>query len=154
MLLLAYRSSGLVRFSLQGIMCTPEGVRLSIKGLAKQTAPGRESSLQPVTIAAYRGSQKLCPVECLKAYKKRTKEYRKTPEHQQLSISYEAPHKPVASLTIARRILEASGVSLGEFSAHFCSGYLDCQHNRLWRGQDGHLKTHSLVTTTSLLQRQ
>ena len=52
-LVLAHRSSGLVRLSLQGIIFTPEGVRLSIKCLAKQTAPGRESSLQPVTIAAY-----------------------------------------------------------------------------------------------------
>ena len=124
-LVLAHRSSGLVRLSLQGIMFTPEGVRLSIKGLAKQTAPGRESSLQPVTIAAYRGSQKLCPVECLKAYRKRTKEYRKTPEHQQLFISHQAPHKPVASSTIARwikQILEASGVSLGEFSVHSTRG--------------------------------
>ena len=78
-----------------------------------------------MTIAAYRGSQKLCPVECLKAYRKRTKEYRKTPEHQQLFISYQAPHKPVASSTIARwikQILEASGVSMGEFSAHSTRG--------------------------------
>ena len=52
-LVLARRSSGLVHLSLQGRTFSPEGVRLSTKGLAKQTAPGRENSLQPVTIAVY-----------------------------------------------------------------------------------------------------
>ena len=44
-LVLAHRSSGLVRLNLQGSKFTPEGVVLTQTGLAKQTKPGKEDSL-------------------------------------------------------------------------------------------------------------
>ena len=52
-LVLAHRSSGLVRLSLLGKRVTSEGVVLPLTGLAKQSKPGSESSLQPVTIPRF-----------------------------------------------------------------------------------------------------
>ena len=120
-LVLAYRLSGLVRLTLQGRRFTPEGVIFALRGLAKQTKPGKEDSLQPVTIPQFRDDKRLCPVECLRAYEKATLQYRTTQEHEQLFLSHQAPHKPVTSSTVARwikQILEASGVDTEVYSAH------------------------------------
>ena len=116
---------GLVRLTLQGRRFTPEGVILALRGLAKQTKPGKEDSLQPVTIPQFRDDKRLCPVECLRAYEKATLQYRTTQEHEQLFLSHQAPHKPVTSSTVARwikQILEASGVDTEVYSTHSTRG--------------------------------
>ena len=59
-LVLAHRSSGLVRLTLQGRRYSPEGVVLSMSGLAKQSRPGKEESLQPVTIPQFGEDKRLC----------------------------------------------------------------------------------------------
>ena len=124
-LVLAHRSSGLARLTLQGRKFTPEGVVLATKGVAKHTRPGREESLQPVTIPAFQEDKSLCPVECLKAYITATSQFRATEKSQQVFLSYQAPHKPVQSCTIARwikQILKASGLNTEVFSAHSTRG--------------------------------
>ena len=124
-LVLAHRSSGLARLTLQGQRFTLEGVVLATKGVAKHTRPGGEESLQPVTIPAFKEDKRLCPVECLKAYIAATSQFRTTEESQQLFLSYQALHKPVQSCTIARWIkqtLSTSGVDTGVFSAHSTRG--------------------------------
>lgn len=124
-LVLAHRSSGLVRLSLLGKKVTPEGVVLPLTGLAKQSKPGSENSLQPVTIPRFVRDKRLCPVEYLQAYVLATAQFRMSQDHQQLFISHQAPHKPVQSSTIARwikQILEMSGVDSNTFSAHSTRG--------------------------------
>ena len=53
-LVLAHRSAGLARLTIQGQKFTPEGVVLAPKGVAKHTRPGREESLQAVTIPVFK----------------------------------------------------------------------------------------------------
>lgn len=83
-LVLAHRSSGLVQLTLQGKKFIPEGVVLTVTGLAKQTKPGKEASLQPVTIPNFKEDRRLCPVECLKRYIAVTSHFRKPQECKQL----------------------------------------------------------------------
>ena len=64
-LVLAHRSSDLVRTSLPGKKCTPGGITLPGMGLAKQTRPGRERFLQPVVTESFLPDPGLCPVRCL-----------------------------------------------------------------------------------------
>ena len=70
-LVLGHRSSDLVRLLLDGRTYTTEGVVLPCKGLAKQTRPGNEKSLQPVVISFFEDT-KLCPVVCFQAYERAT----------------------------------------------------------------------------------
>ena len=123
-LVLAHRSSGLVRLTLQGRRYSPEGVVLSMSGLVKQSRPGREESLQPVTISQFE-DKRLCPVDCLKAYELATQEHRQPHGYQQLFLSHVAPFKPVSSSTIARWVkqtLQVSGIDTTQFSSHSTRG--------------------------------
>ena len=118
-LVLGHRSSDLVRLSLDGRTYTPEGVVLPCKGLAKQTRPGNEKSLQPVVISFFE-DKKLCPVVCLQAYERATTTFRTTKSAAQLFLAMIPPHQPVTSSTIARWLktsLEKAGLD-PEFSAH------------------------------------
>jgi len=102
-LVLAHRSSDLVRISLTGKKCIPNGVTLPVRGLAKQTQPGRERSLQPVVVTSFLPDPSLCPISCLKVYEKATAGLRSS---SQLFISVVRPHNAVTSSTIARWIKE------------------------------------------------
>ena len=68
----------------------------------------------------------MCPVECLKCYQLRTKEFRSiTNGPNQLFLSYILLHKPVSSSTLARWIkswLQLAGVDITVFSAHSLRG--------------------------------
>jgi len=96
-LVLAHRSSDLVRLFLTGKKCTPNGVTLPVRGLAKQTQPGRERSLQPVVVTSF------LPVRCSEAYEEAIAGLRSS---SQLFISVVCPHNAVISSTIPRWIKE------------------------------------------------
>ena len=118
-LVLAHRSSDLVRLTLQGHAYTPEGVVLPCRGLAKQTKPGNEKSLQPVVIASFE-KECWCPVECLRVYERATAGFRHSEATMQLFLAVVPPHLPVTSPTIARWIkksLENAGLD-HSFTAH------------------------------------
>lgn len=91
---------------------------LPCRGLAKQTKPGKESSLQPVMVASFEEAG-LCPVACLQSYERATAGMREE-ECWQLFLGITSPHKPVTSSTIARWLKSTlKVVGLGEhFSAH------------------------------------
>ena len=111
-LVLGHRSSDLVRLTLHGRSYIPEGVTLPCKGLAKQTRPGNEKSLQPVVIASFE-EELLCPVACLRVYEKATAKFREDEAARQLFLAVVPPHRPVSSSTIARWIkksLERAGL--------------------------------------------
>ena len=78
----------------------PEGVTLPCKGLAKQTRPGNEKSLQPVVIASFE-EELLCPVSSLQVYEKATAKFREDEAAMQLFLAVVPPHRPVSSSTIA-----------------------------------------------------
>lgn len=118
-LVLGHRSSDLVRLTLRGRSYTPEGAVLPCKGLAKQTRPGNEKSLQPVTIASFE-EELLSPVACLQSYENATMEFRGKEETMQLFLAMVPPHQPVCSSTIARwlkTLLKKAGLE-PSFSAH------------------------------------
>jgi len=118
-LILGHRSSDLVRLTLCGRSYTPEGVTLPCKGLAKQTRPSNEKSLQPVVIASFE-EELLCPVACLRVYEKATVKFREDKAAMQLFLVVVPPHRAVSSSTIARWIkksLERAGLE-PTFSAH------------------------------------
>ena len=122
-LVLAHRSSDLVRLSVVGISELPEAISVPLTGLAKQSRPGHAGQ-SSVIIASFRADPYLCPVACLKEYTSRTGTLRihKSP---QLLIAIVRPHKPVLSCTIARWIkgvLKGSGIDIFKFSAHSTRG--------------------------------
>ena len=67
-LVLAWKSSDPARLSVLGRHLTQEGMVLAQMGVAKQSRPGSENSLNPVTVARFKQDHQLCPVECLEAY--------------------------------------------------------------------------------------
>ena len=102
-LVLAGRSSDLVRLTPLGMRFVPEGVELKPRGLAKQTRPGKEVGLQPVVVSIFGPDLDLCPVQCLRSYIKATAGLRGAVQsQQQLFLSFRSPHKPVSSASIAR----------------------------------------------------
>ena len=89
--------------TLTGKKCTPNGVTLPVRGLAKQTQPRRERSLQPVVVTSFLPDPSLCLVRCLEDYEKVTADVKSS---SQLFISVIHPHNAVTSSTIARWIKE------------------------------------------------
>ncbi len=71
--------------------------------------------------AAFKEYKDLCPVECLKLYEIKTKEFRSGDEHNKLFLSHILPHNPVSSSTLARwtkSLLQLAGI----FTAHSLRG--------------------------------
>ena len=114
-LILANRSSDLVRLSLKGKRYSRGSIVLFCEGLAKQARPGRFKP-EEVIIAPFE-EDILCPVVCLEAYGKRTLFYRKS---DQLFLGLVAPYKPVTSSSVARWLKETlKEAGLGDgFGAH------------------------------------
>ena len=92
-------SLDLVRITLCGRTYIPEGITLPCEGLAKQTRPTNEKSLQPVVIASFK-EELLCPVPCLQVYEKATAKFREDEAAMQLFLAVVPPHQPVSSSTI------------------------------------------------------
>ena len=118
------RSSDLAKRDLRFRTFHPEGVSFSLSGLSKTSRPGdlAKTSFH----AAFKEDKDLCPVECLKCYELRTREFRSfTNGVNKLFLSYILPHKPVSSATLARWIkslLQLAGVDTTIFSAHSLRG--------------------------------
>ena len=67
-LVLASRSSDLIRLTLKGRKYSAGGAELRCIGLSKTAKPGQEKSMQPVFLVSFDTDLSLCPVSCLKAY--------------------------------------------------------------------------------------
>ena len=117
-LVLADRSSDLVRLSLRGQRRTPEGVALQCMGLAKQARPGNFNP-QEAIIAAFE-DKAICPVACLRAYEKRTSAFRQS---DKLFLAMVSPHNPVSSSSIARWLKDTlKGAGFDDYGAHSARG--------------------------------
>ena len=66
-LVLAHRSSDLVRLSVDGIQKMPRAVSISLRGLAKQSRPGHADP-KPVVISSFESDPYLCLVACFRQY--------------------------------------------------------------------------------------
>lgn len=81
----------------------------------KQSKPGKH--VQPLVVSSF-VNKKLCIVEHVKEYLKRTQSLR---EGRELFIAYVKPHKHISRDTISRWIkivLELSGIDITKFAAH------------------------------------
>ena len=136
------RSSDLAKRDLRFRTFHPQGVSFSPSGLSKTSRPGdlAKTSFH----AAFKEDKDLCPVECLKCYELRTKEFRSfTNGVNKLFLSYILPHKPVSSATLARWIkslLQLAGVdttiffgALSKRSGHYRSIKSRCFSHRYIR---------------------
>ena len=88
-----------------------------IDSVLKTTKPGKH--LSSIQIQALVDNKNLCPVEHLKLYMDKTSAIRGS--HTQLLLSYQKPHRPVSTDTIARWIkvvLTEAGINTAVFSAH------------------------------------
>ena len=88
-----------------------------INSVLKTTKPGKH--LTNIQIEAFVANKNLCPLEHLKQYLEKTSAIRGL--HTQLLLSYQKPHRPVSTDTIARWIkvvLAQAGVNTELFSAH------------------------------------
>ena len=104
-LVLAHRSSDLVRLSVVGVNVLPQAVSIPLTGLAKQSRPGHADQ-SSVIIASFEADPYLCPVACFKEYVAQTVTLR-VHNSLQLFIVMAKTHKPVLSCTIARWIKES-----------------------------------------------
>ena len=89
---------------------------ISIFDKIKQTRPGKH--MKPLEFRVYLREPKLCVVENLKEYLKKTQSYRKV---YPLFISYQKPYGAVTKDTIARwckHTLREAGIDIDKYSSH------------------------------------
>ena len=82
----------------------------------KQSKPGKH--MKPMEFSVYLREPKLCIVDNLKEYLKKTSPYRK---HYELFLSYHKPHAPVSKDTLARwckEMLSQAGININEHTSH------------------------------------
>ena len=114
----ANRSSDLHALDLKFRRYTPEGVIFTLPTLTKtrRSGPPKESFYCKFK------EEILCPVHTLKIYEQRTESLRmKDSNESRLFISFQKPHKPVCSSSIARwmkTVLAAAGINTEQFKAH------------------------------------
>ena len=80
-----------------------------LTGQLKQTKAGKH--LDPIDLKAFADDPRICIVQHLEEYLKRTAQLRD--DHKQLLISYVKPHRPVSKETVARwikEVLKLSGI--------------------------------------------
>lgn len=120
----ADRCSDLALLDLNFRTHLPDGVKFQIPGLTKTRRRG------PPVVALYpklSQNDKLCPVEAVKEYEKRTQEFRSgsSDTSNPLFLSVRKPHKPVKACTIGhwlKSVMSLAGVDTGVFSAHSTRG--------------------------------
>ena len=95
-------------------------VTFYIASILKNTRPGKHQ--QPLVFQKFEES-KICVLECLNEYIRRTELIRENLPNQpkQLILSYAYPHKPVTTPTITRYVkmfLELAGIDITVFTCH------------------------------------
>lgn len=123
----AERGSELAAHDLRFRRFYPEGVCFTLPQLTKKSCVG--SPAKTSFHASLPSNARLCPVECLREYEKRTEALRLNPADtalpKKLFVSYIRPHKPVSSSTLARWMKETlaeAKVDTAIFKAHSSRG--------------------------------
>lgn len=102
---------------LSGMQYVDEGVVFAMQDLLKHNKPGDPLSI--IKVAKFPEDTRLCPVQCLKAYVRKTKEIRG--EINQLLISTVKPYRAIGRNTVSnwvKRMLDLAGVDTGKYKAH------------------------------------
>ena len=107
------------RFSLQSVQ--PWEIYICFSKTLKNTEPGKHQ--EPLEFLLYPHNEKLCVVNCILEYKRRTELIRENLEGTptEVVLSYAYPHKHVKSATIARYVklfLGLAGIDITVFTAH------------------------------------
>ena len=82
-----------------------------------------------MSFTAFDQDPTLCPVATLKQYEDKTTFFRCTDDSQRLFLSFQKPHKPVSSATIARwlkELLHDAGIDTDTFKAHSTRSAAKC----------------------------
>ena len=120
------RVSKIVAHDLRFRRFLPEGVVFDLPDLTKKSR--FQNSLKTSFHASFPSNPKLCVVNCLHEYEKRTKTFRSSPDNtkpNKLFLSYIRPHKPISSDTLSGWVvdfLSDSGVDTDIFKAHSVRG--------------------------------
>ena len=119
------RSSDLANLDIRYRKYLPEGVTFQPVSLAKQTRQNKPRA--DFFFPKFPHNPRLCPVQTLQAYERRTKELRgeSTDGQQRLFLATVKPHKAVAPTTIARwlrMVLDKAGIDSSIFEAHSMRG--------------------------------
>ncbi len=121
----ASRTSELQALDLRFRVFRQEGVSFKLPTLTKKRSAGAPP--REVFFAGFSPEKRLCVVECLREYERRTQAFRPkaVSESQKLFLSYVRPHKPVSSQRIAHWIkdfLREARIDTGVFKAHSVRG--------------------------------
>lgn len=113
----AQRGQTVWLLKLSGMQYVDEGVVFAMQDLLKHNKPGDPLSI--IKVAKFPEDTRLCPVQCLKAYVRKTKEIRG--EINQLLISTVKPYRAIGRNTVSnwvKRMLDLAGVDTGKYKAH------------------------------------
>lgn len=113
----AQRGQTIWLLKLSGMSESEEGISFRMSDLLKHNKPGDPLSI--IKIARFREDTRVCPVQCLKAYIRKTKELRKGID--ELLISTVKPYRAIGRNTVSnwvKRLLDLAGVDTGKFKAH------------------------------------
>ena len=90
---------------------------VTIREVLKHTKAGKHQA--PLELCAYPNDKRICVLECLQEYIKRTATLRG--EESQLLVSFVKPHKAATNDSIARwvkSILKKAGIDTDKFTCH------------------------------------
>lgn len=113
----AQRGQTVWLLKLSGMVDVEEGVNFRMSDLLKHNKPGEPLSI--IKVVKFGDDSRLCPVRCLRAYIRKTKELRG--KIDQLLISTVKPYRAIGRNTVSnwvKRMLEVAGINTGKFKAH------------------------------------
>lgn len=113
----AQRGQTIWLLPLSGLVETEEGILFRMRHQLKHNKPG--DPLSVIKFAKYTPDTRLCPVRCIKAYVKRTRERRG--KIDQLLISTIKPYRAVDRCTVSnwvKKMLSKAGIDTGKYKAH------------------------------------
>lgn len=113
----AQRGQTIWLLKLSGMSETEDGVVFRMSDLLKHNRPGEPLSI--IKIVKFKEDRRLCPVTCLRAYIRKTKELRG--DINELLISTIKPYRAIGRNTVSnwvKRMLDRAGVDTGKFKAH------------------------------------
>lgn len=113
----AQRGQTIWLMKISGMSFVQEGVVFRMQDLLKHNKPG--DPLSVIRVASFAEDTRLCPVRCLKAYVRKTKDLRG--DIDQLLISTIKPYRAIGRNTVSnwvKRMLEQAGVDTGKYKPH------------------------------------
>lgn len=90
-----------------------------IDNLLKHSRKGHHQ--EPIEFLKFTDNKKLCIIDIIEEYLRRTKDFRTQENGTKLLLSYQAPHKPVSKDTVKRWIkvvMEMAGIDIDIFTPH------------------------------------